>query len=159
VLRYYAIATAIVLTIAVLVTMHANQAIRLHFASSNRPQPPQHLSSGDSGEVNDVPLAGDAPWALSALPDCFMQQQEWSGTATYVGAHLPREAVAIAPGSILHYGPCTILVRSGEVFVSRGSDRLRVPPRATLYRDGPALLLLRSSGSSAVLRSYTVTTP
>jgi hypothetical protein len=156
-LRYYAIATAIVLAVAVLATMGARDIMRLHFRSSNAPQPQQHLRYGDSAGENQASLAGDAPWALSALPDCFIQQAEWTGTATYVDAHLPHGARAIEPGTQLRYGPCTISVRSGEVFVNRGADRFRIPPHAVLYQDGAQLWLLRAAGHSSVLRSYTIT--
>jgi hypothetical protein len=156
-LRYYAIATAIVLVVVVLATMRVRDLMRLHFRSSNAPQPAQHLHYGDTNAENDTALEGDAPWALSALPDCFMQQSEWAGTATYVDAHLPHSAQAVAPGTTLAFGPCTISVRRGEVFVSRGSDRFRIPPYAVLYRSGAKLWLLRRAEHSSVLRSYTLT--
>ena len=157
-LRYYAIATVIVLTVAVIATMRFHDFRNMRFGTSNHPPPKQvPIRYGGSGGDNDAALRGDAPWALSALPDCFMQQTEWSGSTTYVEAHLPGSAQKVAPGTHLHYGPCTIFVRNGEVSVSRGVDRLRIPPDATLYRDGSELLLLRITGHSGVLRSYTTT--
>jgi hypothetical protein len=156
-LRYYAIATVIVLTVAVIATVHFHDFRKMRLGPSNHAPPVQHLRSGDSAGENHAALAGDAPWALSALPDCFMQQTEWSGSTTYVVSHLPRSARRIAPGAEVRYGPCTIFVRSGEVYVRRDADRFRIPPAATLYRDGSRLLLLRTTGRTAVLRSYTIT--
>jgi hypothetical protein len=129
--------------------------MNLHMRSSNASPPPQHLSGGDVRGVVERGLHGDAPWALSALPDCFSQEDEWKGPATYVDAHIPGLARAVAPGATLRYGPCTISVGSGELMVSRGPDRFRVPPHAVLYRDGDALLLLRTASGHAVLRRYT----
>ncbi len=157
-LRYYAIATVIVLAVAVLATAwSAGSLMRLHFRSSNRPQPQQHLRFGDTSGVSSAAIGGDAPWALSALPDCFIQRTERTGSTTYVDAHLPRAAVPVAPGTRLTFGPCTIFVGNGELFVRRGADHMRVPPHAVLYRDGSRLLLLRTTGSTAVLRGYDIT--
>ena len=157
-LRYYVISAAIVLTIAVVATMHAGSWMHFHFRSSNRPQAPQHVSEGDAGSTPSAGLSGDAPWALSALPDCFLQQSESSGSKAYVDAHIPAGARPIPAGTTLSYGPCTIFVGNGELRVDRGADRFRIPPHAVLYRDGTRLLLLRTTPSSSVLRTYTIST-
>lgn len=155
-LRYYAIATAIVLTVAVLVTLQAGE-ISLRFRNASASPPPQHLRLNDGGGVSAAPIAGDAPWALSALPDCFHQEVEWSGSATYVDAHLPTTMARVPAGTKLAYGSCTISVGDGELSVRRGDDRFRIPPHATLYRSPDGLALLRSSHHHAVLRTYTIT--
>ncbi|MGD0966860.1 MAG: hypothetical protein ABR949_01130 [Candidatus Aquilonibacter sp.] len=147
-LRYFAIATLIVLTIVVTVTMRAHLGLPGHvnfWKATAAPPPP-----------NDT--TGDAPWALSALPDCFVQRSETSGTQAYVEAQIPAGAQPVADGTRLSYGPCTILVRKSELLVERGPDRLRVPPRATLYTAGNVLVLIRVSGKTAVLRTYEITT-
>jgi hypothetical protein len=156
-LRYYAVATVIVLAVAVIATLHAGSMMHFHFRSSDKPQPEQHVREGDvSGEAGEG-LSGDAPWAMSALPDCFYQQIQWNGTPTYVAAHIPRGMKAVPPGSRLVYGPCTISVRNGELYVQRGNDRFRIPPHATLYRDEGGLALLRRAARASVLRIYTIT--
>jgi hypothetical protein len=157
-LRYYAIATVIVLTIAVIATLHAGGMMHFHFRTSNAPQPPQHVLEGPANGTADESLQGDAPWALSALPDCFHQDVEWSGNATYVDSHVPRTMRLVAPGTRLVYGACTISVGDGELYVQRGVDRFRIPPHASLYRGEGGLALLRSTGRSSVLRTYTITT-
>jgi hypothetical protein len=147
-LRYYVIATVIVLTIAVYVTMGTRLGLPGHVNFWKATAPPPPLES----------VTGNAPWALSALPDCFTQRSETSGTRSYVQAHLPPGAQPVQPGTRLSYGPCTILVRNGELLVERGSDRMRVPPDATLYTTGDSLALLRTSGSTTDLRIYDVKT-
>jgi hypothetical protein len=148
-LRYFAIATVIVLTIAVYVTMRA------HLGSL-----PGHVNfwKATAAPPQAGNVTGNAPWALSALPDCFEQRSETSGRASYVEARLPAGAQPVRPGTRLTYGSCTILVRGDELLVERGSDRLRVPPEARLYTIGTSLALLRTSGSITDLRIYDITT-
>jgi hypothetical protein len=146
--RYFGIATVIVLTIVVAVTMHARLGLPAHinfWKVTAAPPPPEDVT-------------GNAPWALSALPDCFTQRSETTGSASYVRARLPAGAQPVQPGTRLTYGPCTILVRDDELTVERGSDRLRVPPHATLYTIGNSLALLRTSESTTDLRIYEITT-
>lgn len=109
--------------------------------------------SGSPAHRN-VPLSGDAPWALSALPECLRQLSKSHGSAPYVRAHLPRDAVAIVPPATLVYGDCTIAIDDDEAYVSRGSDRLRIPPRVRFYRAPGVLAFIRESGGMAELRLY-----
>ena len=159
-LRYYVIATCIVLTIAVLATAWSNrdriratvspQGTPAHYTPASTP----HGGFEGEGGTGGAPVRGDAPWALSALPDCLIQQSEATGTLAYVQSKMPKGATVVSSGTILRYGPCTIFVRDGEAVVSRGDDRLRIPPHVTLYRAGNALALLRASGSRGELRVY-----
>jgi hypothetical protein len=146
--RYFAIATVIVVTIVVAVTMHARLGLpgHLNFWKVSASPPP----------AEDV--TGNAPWALSALPDCFVQRSQTTGSASYVRAHLPGGAQPVRSGARLTYGPCTILVGDDELLVERGSDRMRVPPHATLYTVDNSLALLRTSESGTDLRIYEITT-
>jgi hypothetical protein len=158
-LRYYALATAIVLTIAVIVTARSyGDFMRFKLAASKHAPPPQHLRVSGGGGPSDGDMTGDAPWALSALPDCFVQRSETSGSHAYVTARIPAGAQPVPDGARLSYGLCTIFVRKGELLVERGPDHLRVPPRATLYTAGNSLVLVRTSGNTAVLRTYETTT-
>jgi hypothetical protein len=163
-LRYYVIATFIVLTVAVAVTAWGNRdAIRARIAPTEAPSHAQAGSTPHSGfeaadRAGGGSLRGDAPWALSALPDCMEQISVSSGPIAYVRSKLPRGAAVIPPGSQLVYGPCTIFVRDGELLVSRGSDRLRVPPYVTLFQDDDGTLaLLRQAGTHGELRIYSKT--
>jgi hypothetical protein len=147
-LRYFIIATVIVLTIAVYATMRTHFGLPGHinfWKATASPPPPQNVT-------------GDAPWALSALPDCFTQTSETTGSASYVAARIPSGAQLVAAGTHLTYGTCTIFVTRDELLVTRGSDRLRVPPYTRLYERGNSLALLRTSGTTATLRIYDITT-
>lgn len=146
--RYLAIAALIVLSVAVYATARVHLALLGHVNFWKVPPPPRPPDA----------VIGDAPWALSALPDCFRQRWEATGSAAYVRALLPSGARRIPPGTRLTYGSCTIFVRDSEVLVNRGSDRMRVPPMATLYRFGDALALLHLHGRSNELRIYDIVT-
>lgn len=147
-LRYFAIATVIVLTIAVYVTARTHLRLPGHvnFWKATASPPP-----ADS-------VTGNAPWALSALPDCFTQISDTTGSASFVAARLPAGAQPVPAGAHLKYGTCTILVRSDELIVKRGSDLMRVPPHARLYTTGKTLALLRTSAAYSDLRLYDITT-
>lgn len=154
-IRYFALATAIVLTVVVLATAwsYRNEiAARVHPTAA-----PTAMNGGVGGDTNGPrdPFEGEGAWALSAVPDCLQQQSESRGTIAYVRARLPKGAVEVSGSELLHYGPCTIFVSGDEVVVARGRDRLVVPPHATLYRVDGTLALLRTSGSAADLRVYT----
>lgn len=154
-IRYFAIATVIVLAVAVIMTAYSNRdRLFVHLRPTSAPTDLHGGVGGDTRGARGL-IAGDAPWALSALPDCFRQVSESSGSLAYVRSKLPAGATAIASGTVFPYGPCTISVGDGEVTVTRGSDRLRVPPHATLYRADETLALLRTSVRSADLRIYT----
>jgi len=100
------------------------------------------------------PLRGDAPWALSALPECLTQTSKSTGSVTYVQAHLPLGSVPVAPPATLIYGDCSIRIVGDEAYVRRGIDRLRIPPRAQFYRAGNLLALIRVAREGAELRVY-----
>jgi hypothetical protein len=153
-LRYVAIATVIVLTIVVLVTSGGRILLPIHVAPTNVPMPPKEGRAARASGAT-VPFRGTAPWALSALPDCLIQRSESRGTPAYVRSKLPAGMLQVPEGSTLTYGPCTIFLRDGEVIVTRGQDRLRIPPRVRLYRKAGVLALLRTNRRSAELRVYT----
>ena len=99
-------------------------------------------------------LRGDAPWALSALPECLTQVSESSGPASYVRAQLPRGAAPIVPPATLVYGDCTITIAGDQAYVRRGADRLHIPPSVQFYRASGRLALLREGSHGAQLRVY-----
>ncbi|HEV7180818.1 MAG TPA: hypothetical protein VGN11_13175 [Candidatus Baltobacteraceae bacterium] len=154
-IRYYAIATGLVLAIVVFSTAWVNrELIRIKIASVDvavSPKPAEPLAAETRSPTG---LRGDAPWALSALPDCVRQSTESRGTHAYVLAHLPAGVSAVPSRTTLRYGPCTISVGDGEAYVTRGPDRLRIPPHIQFYRAPGVLVLVRSSGSNSDLRIY-----
>jgi hypothetical protein len=154
VIRYFAIATVIVLTVVVLATAWENrELIRIRIASTNLPAPPKPADSTGGGRSNE-PFRGDAPWALSALPGCLKQLSITTGTLAFVRSHVPADATPVVPPATLSYGDCTISVTGDEANVRRGNDRFHIPGNVRFFR-GPALLaVLRSSGDGNELRLY-----
>ena len=106
-----------------------------------------------------MPFRGDAPWALSALPECLSQLSVTTGSASFVRSHVPAGATPVVPPATLSYGDCTISVAGDEAEVRRGNDRFHIPGSVRFYR-GPALLaVLRSGGGGNELRVYLPTHP
>jgi len=148
--------TCIVLSIAVFATAWNNrELIKIMIAPTTLPAPPKPQPGVTLGARPDVPLRGDAPWALSALPDCLHEATVSRGTLGYVHAKMPPGASEVARGTELHYGPCTISYTGDEAIVTRGEDRLRIPPHLKLYMAVNILVLLRTTGPAGELRTYT----
>jgi hypothetical protein len=157
VLKYYIISTCIVLSIAVFATAWNNrELIKILIAPTTLPAAPKPQATDAPSNRIDVPLRGDAPWALSALPDCLNEATVSRGTLAYVHSKMPTGANEIAAGTTLHYGPCTISFTGDEAVVTRGEDRLRIPPHLKLYKAGTTLVLLRTTGPTGELRTYTL---
>ncbi len=97
-------------------------------------------------------LGGDAPWALSALPDCARQHSEDRGVAATIRAKIPPNATAV--DGRLHAGPCTIDVTARGIIVQRGGDRLRIPPPARLLHWDDRYYLYEEDRKGAILRVY-----
>lgn len=115
------------------------------------PKASQTLAPSQRGHSN---VYGDAPWAMSALPECFTQVSKTSGPRAYVLAHLPAGATMMRPGESVSLSDCTLQVSGDTILVTRGADRLRIPPIARLYRAGTSLALLRGGGGGLELRVY-----
>lgn len=156
-LKYYIISTCIVLSIVVFATAwNSRDFIKVMIAPTTLPAPPKAQASDVLTARTDVPLRGDAPWALSALPDCLHEATVSRGTLAYVHSKMPSGASEVAGGTVLHYGPCTIFFTGDEAIVTRGEDRLRIPPHLKLYQAGHSLVLLRTTGPTGELRTYTL---
>ena len=143
------------LAIAVTVAGWVNRdLIRIKIASVYAPVSPKPAGPDEAGRATAAPLTGDAPWALSALPECLTQISESTGSWAYVRAHLPAGAVAIVPPATLHYGDCSVTITGGEAYVRRGNDRLRIPPRVQFYRAHDILAMIRGTPQTVELRVY-----
>ncbi len=154
-IRYLLLSTVIVLAVAIVIAAWTNRnLIRIKIASVYARVPAKpHAGSGSNAE-RASPLRGDAPWALSALPECLIQMSKSTGSQSYVRAHLPAAAVPIPAPATLVYGSCSIRILDDEAYVRRGIDRLRIPPRAKFYRAGGLLALVRETPQGAELRVY-----
>jgi hypothetical protein len=155
VLRYLVLSTVIVVGAAVLATAWANRdLIRIKIAGSHLHGGAMGLAAGAVQPGSPAPLSGDAPWALSALPECLAQVSESRGSRRYVWAHLPAGAAPIRPPAVLIYGDCTITVAGDAAYVQRGADRLRIPPPVQFYRAAGELALIRQTKGRFELRLY-----
>jgi hypothetical protein len=153
VIRYYIIATAIVVVLGGIVFAHrlAPPDLRISAQPSGTPSVETHVSEAPA---TARPFTGQGPWVLSALPGCFDEQSRVRGPLAEVEAKLPPAADRIAPGTTLQVAGCTLVVRARDIWVERGSDHLRVPPDATLYRVDGRLTLAVRSGRELEIRRY-----
>ncbi len=97
---------------------------------------------------------GNAPWALSALPECFVQLKKVRGPYAFVGARLPRTMRRIPAGYALKVADCTLHVGARLGVVDRGTEHLVIPPDARFYSATTHVGLLRRTGNFAELRLY-----
>lgn len=154
-LRYLLLSTVIVFAVAIVVAGWVNRdLIRIKIASVYARVAPKPGPPNAPERERESALAGDAPWALSALPECLTQTSESRGPVRYVLARLPKGAVPIVPPASLVYGDCTIQIVGDEAYVNRGHDRLRIPPRVRFYRTADSIVLIRDDQESAELRVY-----
>jgi hypothetical protein len=154
-LRYLLLSTIIVVGIAVVVAGWTNRdLIRIKLASVYAHVPPKAGGRNPHERSSAAPLSGDAPWALSALPECLIQTSKSTGSLAYVRAHLPPGASPIVPPATLVYGDCSITIAGEQAYVRRGLDRLRIPPRVQFYRAPGLLALIRLLPDGAELRVY-----
>jgi hypothetical protein len=153
VIRYYIIATAIVVVFGGIVFAHrlAQPDLQISAQPTGTPTVETHYAEAPA---TARPFTGQGPWVLSALPGCFDEQSRVSGPFAAVRAKLPPEADRIAPGTSLQVAACTLVVRARDIWVERGPDRLRVPPEATLYRVDGHLVLAVRTGTQLEIRRY-----
>ncbi|MGB6519172.1 MAG: hypothetical protein WBE79_11795, partial [Candidatus Cybelea sp.] len=84
-MRYLLLSTAIVVGAAMGVAAWVNRdLIRIKIASVYARVPAKAGAAAARGQAAIPALTGDAPWALSALPECLTQLSEWNGSLAYV---------------------------------------------------------------------------
>ena len=155
-MRYLALATLIVVAVVVVLTSfprgprQASDDPR-YSSSTASPGPAQHL---DPSRRTPPPLRGEAPWALSALPECFHQESQRSGSPTFARAQFPSGAALVPAGARLRVADCTLDVASDSAVVVRGDNRLFVPPVARFFVAGQRLILDRAAGGRVDVRVY-----
>jgi hypothetical protein len=145
-----------VIGVAVVAGYANRDRIRLKIASVYASVPPKAAQTPPPSARQAVAFRGDAPWALSALPECFSQiSKSTSPTLDYVLAHLPKGATMVRPPHDLSYADCKVRIAGDAIYVDRGADRLRVPPPARLYVNDGQVALLRGGVGGYELRVYT----
>lgn len=112
-----------------------------------RGQPKSHYHPGDFEGI-------DAPWVLSALPECLIPQSTFRAkTVSNVLRYLPHGARPVVAGTTLSYRNCEVLVRADDALVTRGKDRFHIPPHSRFYTTSSRLIFIRMS-RWAELRTY-----
>jgi hypothetical protein len=155
VIRYYIIATAIVVIFGSIVFAHRLAAPDLRIAAQPTGTPTVETRTSEvPARATARPFSGQGPWVLSALPACFDEQSRVSGPAADLAAKLPPASDRIAAGTTLEVAACTVIVRARDIWVERGGDRLRVTPDAALYRVDGRLVLAVRAGSRLEIRRY-----
>ncbi len=153
-LRYLALATVLVLGVAIVISgWGLRDRLRINVGEG------RGRGGAPNPQATSTPpppsrLAGDAPWALSALPECFEQLSVDTGNRGFLLRHLPADSIRVAPPARLEYADCWIYIVRDEVYVQRGRDAFRIPPPARLYRSPGRLSLLRTSAGGGELRVY-----
>jgi hypothetical protein len=151
-IRYYLIATAIVVAIGGIVFAHRLAAPDLKISAQPSGTPTVETRVSEA-PATPRPFSGQGPWVLSALPGCFDETSRVRGPVRTLAAKVPPSGDRIAPGTTLRAGDCTLVVRARDIWVDRGPDRLRVPPDAALYRvDGHLTLVVRTGGELEIRR-------
>jgi hypothetical protein len=110
----------------------------------------------DVAATGPVPTAfsGSGSWTMSSLPSCFHERERIRGPVAQLRPQFPPSSERVRPPSVVFSGNCTIQVRDHELWITRGADRLRVPPQADLYRTGAGLTLTYVHGTRAEIRRY-----
>ncbi len=152
-LRYYVIATAIVVALGGLVFARRLTAPDLRIEARPTGTPTVETHHAEDAAAPGA-FSGQGPWVLSALPDCFDEQSRIRGPAGLLAPRVPPAADRIPAGTILSAGACTLTVGAHDIRVTRGPDHLRVPPEAALYRAGGRLVLVARSGADLEIRRY-----
>ncbi len=152
--RYYLLATLIVVVLGSIVFAHRLAPPNLRVSAQATGTPTVESPARPEPRATSEAFSAQGPWVLSALPLCFDEQSRISGPLADLRAKLPSAAKRIPPGTTLTSGECTLQVRSHDVLVRRGDDRLRVPPESALYRVDGRLTLVARSGTTVEIRRY-----
>jgi len=155
-MRYLALATVLVVAVLVIVTKlpqapSPGSGDPRFSSSTASPGPPQN---NDRVFDTPPPLGGEAPWALSALPECFHVVSHRSGSPAFARFGFPHGAKPVAPGRRLRVADCTLDVGADSALVVRGENRFVVPPLARFYVAGRHVILDRSDGGRVDVHVY-----
>jgi hypothetical protein len=153
-LRYYLVAMLLVVGSLVVAAHFSRPAKPIETASVQSSGTPSAPRAQATFTVPPRGVHGEAPWALSALPECFEQEAEAHGPLAFVRAHLPAGMHAVIAPSVLDAADCRVRVLPRTGVVERGTERLVIPPKATFFTDGRRFALIRQTGTTAELRVY-----
>jgi hypothetical protein len=128
--------------------------LRVSAKVSGTPTPTPGRTAGTESAPARSAFAASGSWTMSSLPSCFRERERIRGSLAQLRNAFPPPSARIRPPAVVAAGDCTIVVRERELLISRGADRLRVPPQAFLYREGGGLTLVYVHGARAEIRRY-----
>ncbi len=121
---------------------------------SGTPTPTAQRPDVESTPPVQAAFLGSGSWAMSSLPSCFRERERISGTVAQLRPRFPPTSERVRPPGVVLAGDCTVVVGDHELLITRGADRLRVPPQADLYRNRAGLTLVYVHGKHAEIRRY-----
>ena len=131
--------------------MHAPN-LRVHARAVGTPTV-VHAAHGSASHPRTT-FAASGTWVMSSLPECFVESLRVRGSFATVRDRIPPASERLPAYTVLHAGACTITVGRDDVRIALGSDRLRVPPDAALYRHAGRLTLVTMRGAVTEIRAY-----
>ena len=153
-IRFYLAAIVVVVLVGGVLAAHRLGPPNLRIEGRASGTPSVEGSARPEPSVPPPPFTGTGTWVLSALPACFDERSRLRGPVTALEAKIPPASERIAAPATFAVGPCTLRVEPHEVWVTRGPDRMRVPPDAALYRVAGRLVLVVRSGPTVEIRRY-----
>ena len=155
-MRYLALATAIVgVVLAVVIVLgHGGTRSDPRVRYSSRVATPGPAQNDSSRGAVAAPVTGDAPWALSALPECFRELARARGSLPFVRAHVPPGARLVPSGTSVIVADCRLEVAARGIAVIRGENVLRIPAPAKLSLSGATIVLETRVGERGEVRTY-----
>jgi hypothetical protein len=154
--RFLLAAAVIVAAVGSLVFARRGGAPDLHITGkvSGTPTPTAQGPDAAGSPVAQAAFRGSGPWVMSSLPSCFRERERVRGSVAELRAKFPPTSERVRPPAVVMSGDCTLTVRDRELWISRGDDRLRVPPDAFLYREAGGFTLVYIHGTRAEIRKY-----
>lgn len=153
-IRFYLAATVVVVLVGGLLAAHRLGPPDLRIVGPASGTPSVEGSARPEPPRSPPPFTGTGSWVLSALPGCFDERVRLRGPAATLAAEIPPASERIAAPAAFAVGACALQVEPHEVWVTRGPDRMRVPPDAALYRVAGRLVLVVRSGPTVEIRRY-----
>ncbi len=153
-LPFYVVATVLVVGALVVGSLWSHPGRPLDVRTVQATGTPSASRVQSRATIVPSAVRGNAPWALSALPECFRQELAARGPLRFVRSRLPAGARAIAAGTVLNQADCVVTFGVRTIGVMRGDVRLVVPPDTRAFVAGGSLAVLRRAGANAELRVY-----
>jgi hypothetical protein len=152
-LRYLVIATLIVLGVIFIATLVPRRPATFDVVSPKTTSTPTRRNEA-ADTTFDRGVRGDAPWALSVLPECFTLHKTYRGTTQFLLGKLPPGVHEISAGTTLAVRDCALHVGGNDIVVDRGEEHLRIPAPAQIYASDTGIALLHVVDGKRTLVIY-----